>query len=155
MDFDQALARLLQHEGGYSNDPNDAGGETNLGISRRAYPGEDIKGMTRERAALIYRRDYWGPAGCDAAPDALRFELFDMAVNAGVGAAVRALQLAVGANADGVLGPQTLLKLQSANAAWVLRRFQGARLLAYTKAKSWPNFGAGWVARVARNMMEV
>ena len=46
MDFDQAFERVIGHEGGYVNDPRDPGGETKYGISRRAYPGEDIAGMT-------------------------------------------------------------------------------------------------------------
>ncbi|MBI5843910.1 MAG: hypothetical protein HZB23_04475 [Deltaproteobacteria bacterium] len=48
----------MAHEGGYVNDPADPGGETRFGISRRAYPNEDIKALTRERAAEIYYRDY-------------------------------------------------------------------------------------------------
>lgn len=154
MDFEQAFERVLGHEGGYVNDPRDPGGETSFGISRRAYPGEDIAGMTVERARELYRRDYWGPAGCGQVPDALRFELFDMAVNAGVRAAVKALQTAAGADPDGVLGPQTLRRVAMMDPAAALRRLQGARLDAYTRAKAWPAFGAGWVRRVARNMME-
>lgn len=154
MDFDQAFNRLLGHEGGLVDDPRDAGGQTKYGISKRAYPGEDIAGMTIERAGRLYRRDYWGPAGCDAWPGALKFEVFDTAVNMGVGAAIRMLQRAVGAAEDGVIGPQTLMRVQSADPAWVLRRLQGARLDAYTKLKTWPVFGAGWVRRVAKNMME-
>ena len=49
--FDAAMAEVFSHEGGYVNDPRDPGGETNMGISKRSYPNEDIRGMTRERAA--------------------------------------------------------------------------------------------------------
>ena len=56
--FPNCLAIVLKHEGGYVNDPHDPGGETNFGISKRAYPAENIKGMTKARAAEIYRRDY-------------------------------------------------------------------------------------------------
>ena len=65
-DFDAAFTRLLGHEGGLVDHPADPGGLTNWGISQRSYPGEDIRGMTVERARLIYLRDFWGPAGCDA-----------------------------------------------------------------------------------------
>jgi len=44
MSFERAVTHVLLHEGGYSNDPNDPGGETQYGISKRAYPNEDIKG---------------------------------------------------------------------------------------------------------------
>jgi lysozyme family protein len=50
--------------------------------------------MTLERAKTIYKRDYWGPAGCDTVPDGIKFDLFDMAVNSGVKPAVRTLQKA-------------------------------------------------------------
>ena len=98
MNFDAAFLKLLGHEGGYVNHKADPGGETNFGISKRSYPGEDIKGMTVERAKFIYHRDYWGPAGCDAVPDGLRFDLFDMAVNSGV-ISCAVMDAATGANA--------------------------------------------------------
>ena len=82
-DFDRALAFVLKWEGGYTNDPDDPGGETNFGISKRAYPRENIRAMTRERAAELYRRDYWTPAGCEGKPFPLALMLFDTAVNCG------------------------------------------------------------------------
>lgn len=82
--FERSLAFVLKWEGGYTNDPDDPGGETNFGISRRAYPRENIGKMTRERAAEIYRRDYWEPAGCPALPFPLALCVFDTAVNCGV-----------------------------------------------------------------------
>lgn len=154
MTFDEAFERLIGHEGGYVNHPDDPGGETKFGISRRAYPGEDIAGMTLERAKLLYRRDYWGPAGCDAWPDLVKFEVFDMAVNLGVGQAVRILQRAAGTTPDGVIGIQTTMRVQSARPDWLLRRVQGMRLKFYTGLKTFGAFGAGWVNRVADNMLE-
>ena len=154
MNFDQAFERLLGHEGGYVNNPADPGGETNFGISKRDYPGEDIKGMTLDRAKTIYRRDYWGPAGCDAVPDGVRFDLFDFAVNSGVRTAIRALQTAVGETADGVLGPRTLQAIQSTPATRLAARFAAERLLLLTTLATWPAFGRGWVRRVALNLRE-
>ena len=60
--FPAFINRILGHEGGYVNDPQDPGGETNWGISKRSYPGEDIKNLTLDQAAAIYRRDYWDMA---------------------------------------------------------------------------------------------
>uniref|UniRef100_UPI0039E582BF glycosyl hydrolase 108 family protein n=1 Tax=Klebsiella pneumoniae TaxID=573 RepID=UPI0039E582BF len=57
--FDDLIGRVLGHEGGYVNDPRDPGGETQFGISKRAYPNVDIKGLTRETAISIYKRDFW------------------------------------------------------------------------------------------------
>lgn len=152
MNFADAFEKLIGHEGGYVNDPRDPGGETKYGISKRAYPGEDIAGMTLDRAKAIYLRDYWGPAGCDAAPDAAKLDLFDMAVNSGVGAAVKALQRAVGETEDGILGPLTIQAAQSMPALRIVARLNGIRLRKYTELPSWPAFGKGWVRRIAANL---
>lgn len=105
--FQYCLPMVLKHEGGYVNDPKDPGGETNMGISRRAFPREDIKGMTVARAAELYEKHYWIPAKCDQVPPALRPLYFDTAVNCGVATAVRLLQLSLGITADGIFGPKT------------------------------------------------
>ena len=60
--FDEIIEVVLEHEGGYVNDPHDAGGETNFGIAKRWYPDVDIKNLTKEQAKKIYHQDYWSPA---------------------------------------------------------------------------------------------
>ena len=55
--FDHCIELVLGHEGGYVDDPNDAGGETNWGISKRAYKDVDIKNLTKEEAKAIYKKD--------------------------------------------------------------------------------------------------
>ena len=154
MDFDSAFHRLLGHEGGLVNDPRDPGGETKYGISRRSYPGEDIAGMTLERAKAIYLRDFWGPAGCDAVPDGIKFDLFDTAVNSGVRTAARLLQRAVRETEDGIIGPRTLQAAQSMPAPRLVARFNGARLEFMASLSTWPAFGRGWARRIAANLME-
>lgn len=84
-EFRKALGFVLPQEGGYVNDPDDPGGETKWGISKRAYPNEDIKNLTPERACTIYATDYWDACGCDAIPFPLNVAVFDSAVNCGVG----------------------------------------------------------------------
>lgn len=169
MDFDEAFSRLIdsKHEGeSLSLDQNDHGNWTGdavglgqlkgskYGISAASYPGEDIAALTMDRAAALYKRDFWGPAGCDAAPDALKFDLFDMAVNSGPKAAVKSLQMAVGETKDGILGPRTLQAMQSMSPQRVLARFNGARLNYIADAKGWPAFGRDWVKRIAANLLE-
>lgn len=154
MNFDDSFTRLIGHEGGYSKDPRDPGGETKYGISRRAYPGEDISGMTLERAKEIYLRDYWGPAGCDAVPHGVKFDLFDMAVNSGVRAAIRCLQRTCRENEDGVLGPRTLQAVQAMPDSKIIARFNGARLAYMADLPTWPAFGRGWARRVASNLLD-
>lgn len=154
MNFDDAFDALIGNEGGYVNNPADPGGETKYGISKRSYLGEDIKSLTLDRAKAIYLRDYWGPAGCDALPDQLRFQVFDMAVNSGVKPSIKALQLAVGETVDGVLGPLTLQAVQSMPALRLVARFNGARLSQLADLSTWPAFSRGWARRIASNLME-
>lgn len=153
MTFDDAFELLIGHEGGYVNNPADPGGETRFGISKRAYPGEDIKAMTLARAKTLYLRDYWGPAGCDGVPSAIRFDLFDMAVNSGTRAAIKCLQGAAGCAADGVLGPNTLQAVGVLDGARLLARFNGARLQFMTDLPTFATFGKGWARRIASNLL--
>ena len=83
-DFQKSLKFTLKWEGGYVNDPDDPGGETKWGISKRAYPTEDILNLTPERAASLYHRDYWLLSGCDKLPFPYSTVVFDTAVNLGV-----------------------------------------------------------------------
>jgi lysozyme family protein len=155
MTFDEAFAALVKHEGGYINHRADPGGESKYGISKRSYPQLDIAALTVDQARSIYRRDYWGPAGCDAVPDSLKLHLFDCAVNSGVSTAVRMLQRCVGETVDGILGPRTLQAVQSMPAPRLLARFNGQRLALMADLPTWPSFGRGWARRIAANLQEV
>jgi len=84
MSFDQAVRFVLEREGGYSADAVDPGGETNFGISKRAYPDLDIRHLTQEGAVAIYKRDYFLAAGCDLLTPGMALVVFDSAVNCGV-----------------------------------------------------------------------
>ncbi len=154
MNFDEAFEHVIGNEGGYVNDPRDPGGETKFGISKRSYPGEDIAGLTLARAKELYRRDFWGPAGCEQWPEAVRFDVFDMAVNAGVKASIKMLQRCVGADDDGVIGRQTIAAVQNfdTNPEALARKFTAQRIRHYTSLKTWPVFGAGWMNRIAANL---
>lgn len=153
MNFDAAFERLIGHEGGYTAGVGDPGGETKFGISKRSYPREDIKNLTLEQAKVIYRKDFWGAAGVDGLPDSIKFDVFDTAVNSGVGTAVRTLQKAVGVEADGALGPVTLQACNYMPATRLVARFNGARLLLMTELVIWPKFGRGWARRIASNLL--
>jgi lysozyme family protein len=82
--FYEALKFTIPHEGGYVNDPDDVGGETKWGISKKAHPELDIPNLTPEQAAEIYYRDYWVPAGCSPLDTPLSTLVFDTAVLFGV-----------------------------------------------------------------------
>ena len=154
MNFDIAFERLIGHEGGYVDHPADPGGRTKYGITQRSYPNEDIRNMTLERAKDIYRRDFWWAAGCDTVPDAVKFDLFDMAVNSGVKPAIKTLQRAVGVDDDGVIGPVTMQAMNDMHPARFVARFNGYRLRLMSSLPNWPAFGRGWANRIATNLIE-
>lgn len=156
MTFDEAFERLIKHEGGYVNHPDDPGGETNWGITLRTARAEDYTGtmraLTRAQAKEIYRTAYWGRARAEQYDPAIGFQVFDAAVNHGIGNAARFLQRAVGVADDGAIGAITVAAIRAMTVTDVLSRFQAERLDFYTKLSGWPSFGKGWVQRVVGNL---
>lgn len=156
MNFDQAFERLIAHEGGYVNHPDDPGGETNWGITKRVAMengySDNMRYLTRDQAKNIYRTAYWNRARADQYDGAIGFQLFDAAVNHGIGNASRFLQRAVGVADDGVIGPLTIKAVNSMNVTDVLARFNAERLDFYTKLSTWPTFGKGWARRIVGNL---
>lgn len=150
MNFDQAFTRLLGNEGSYSNNPADPGGETNFGISKRSYPDVDVANLTQDGAKAIYLRDFWNPVG-DADP-AIKFQVFDFAVNSGISTAIRKLQAAIGVADDGHWGPLSAAKLAATDKNDVLMRFIAQRLRFWTSLSTWPSFGKGWANRAATDL---
>ena len=150
--FDQCFDKLIVSEGGYNNVPSDPGGETNFGISKRAYPQVDIKNLTRDSAKEIYKRDYWDRAQCDKLPPALAYLIFDAAVNSGIGQAIRFLQRALGVADDGVMGALTVSAIQRVDAESVCARFLGQRLDFMTRLSTFDVFGKGWARRIAEQL---
>lgn len=101
--FNKAMEFTLKWEGGYVNDPADPGGETNFGISKRAYPTLDIKNLTMKDIYGIYFFDYWRPLKLDQYDEATAVALFDTAVNVGVNRVRRWLGELPVVSADAVL----------------------------------------------------
>ena len=119
--FNSAMEVVFKHEGGYVNHPNDPGGETNYGITKRSYPELDIKNLTKEQAKTIYYTDYWKKFGFDRIEDCkIATKVFDMGVNMGGHTAIKLLQSALGlinqeVTVDGLIGPQTLGAIEESN----------------------------------------
>lgn len=156
MNFDTAFDRLIGHEGGYSNHPDDPGGETMWGVTiavarANGYSGR-MRDMPREVAKAIYRAQYWTKVQADAMPFAVAFQVFDAAVNHGTGQAAKFLQRAVGVADDGIIGPKTLAAVAARGAASILLAFNAEREQFYTDLKTWPSFGKGWSRRVVANL---
>jgi lysozyme family protein len=155
--FDAAIEVVLQKELGYVCDPDDAGGETCFGISKRSYPNVDIKNLTREGASDIYRRDYWQPI-YEAIPDqALATKIFELTVHCGIEAGVKMVQRALRGlgdpvvSVDGRFGPQTLqaVKLVSSRALLAAIRVKQCRhyLDIVGANPSQKRFFVGWIRR--------
>lgn len=145
-----AINHTLELEGGYVNDPNDSGGVTKYGISKKAYPDLDIPNLTLAQAMEIYRRDYWERCKCDYIPDALSVAVFDFAVNSGIKTAIKKLQIALGVTADGIIGNQTVGACNRLPIKKVLDDYMDLRLDYLMSLKSWKHFGKGWGNRVER-----
>jgi lysozyme family protein len=165
MNYDEAFARVIGHEGKFQNDPYDRGnwttgtvGEginkgTKFGISAMSYPHLDIRSLTLQEAKDIYYRDFWLRAGGDNFHDAVVYQLFDSAINHGVGNAIRILQRALDVADDGGIGPVTMRAYKLTEIDDVLHRFNARRLQFFTSLSSFKKWGAGWTNRVADNML--
>jgi lysozyme family protein len=142
----------MGNEGGYVNNPNDPGGETNWGISKRSYPNLDIANLTRDQAAQIYYTDLWTPLNGDTLADGVAFQLFDFAVNSGIQTAIRAYQRALGVADDGHLGPLSLAASNSMPTYKQIMCILAERLDFMRKLNAWSTFGSGWAGRVATDL---
>jgi lysozyme family protein len=155
MNFDEAFDRLIESEGGYVSNPKDPGGETRFGVTiavarANGYQGP-MKDLPLEFSKNLYRGKYWAPIKAEQLPQALRFEVFDAAVNSGVGQAVKWLQRAVGTAEDGIIGPATIAASNAAG-PHLAANYDGIRLEFMTDLKNWPTFSRGWAKRIASNL---
>jgi lysozyme family protein len=150
--FTRAIERVLAHEGGFVDNPDDPGGKTRWGISQRAYPYLDIDTLTRDQAIVLYRRDAWTPIRGDALPEAVAFQVLDAAVNHGVLRAVGWLQQTLGVRVDGVVGPATRAAAADVDPVALIFAYNAARLEFYARLRTFPTFGRGWTRRIAANL---
>lgn len=119
-DFNRAIDFTLKWEGGYVFNPQDPGGETNFGISKRSYPWLNIATLTEQHAMLIYYIDYWKDLDKYSWPK--NCILFDIGVMTGVAHASTFREL----------DPAKILVMQYKYLANI---------------NSFPTFGRGWVRR--------
>ncbi len=155
--FAECLVRVLKHEGGYSNHPNDPGGPTMYGITIndvRKYvkpdaSAADVKNLSLDIAKKIYKEKYWDAVSGDDLPSGIDYAVFDFGVNSGVSRSAKYLQTLVGVTTDGIIGPITLAAASKKSAATVAAQLCDARLAFLKGIKTWPTFGAGWGRRVA------
>jgi lysozyme family protein len=123
--FENAIGRVLENEGGYCNDPDDPGGETNFGICKRSYPNLDIKNLTKDDAIAVYRRDFWRFSGINDQQVATK--VFDTYVNMRHDA-IKLAQEILGITQDGLYGRNTEYTLNQQDPQVFLRLYR-ARLV--------------------------
>ena len=155
--FDAALKAILHHEGGFSDHPQDPGGMTNLGVTKRVWEewvGHEVdektmRGLTPEIVGPMYKVKYWDKIKGDDLPAGVDYCVFDAAVNSGPGRAVKWLQGCVGVDQDGGIGPKTLAAVAAFDPKELVEDYAKRRLSFLMDLKTWPTFGKGWGRRVA------
>ena len=154
--FEKCLEHLLRSEGGYSDHPQDPGGRTNLGVTQdvwedwidRAVSEDEMKALTPNKVAPLYRELYWDRIKGDKLPSGVDYVVFDAAVNSGVSRAAKWLQTTVGSVADGAIGEQTLKLVMLTNPQMLIDKYSAIRLEFLKGRSTWPTFGKGWERRV-------
>lgn len=177
-EFDKAFNNTMGHEGGYSNDPDDAGGETYRGISRKYHPNwegwviiDDTK-PNIDSAVLdpyvrsFYKNFYWNPNRLDEFPQEVSDEIFDTGVNMGVKEAAKFFQRSLNylnRNStlypdlvdDGLIGGKTISAFSSLPKQdlvillTMMNVLQGQHYMEYmTKSPTQEKYARGWFNRV-------
>lgn len=177
MTFEEALKLVGLAEGAYTNDPDDSGGETICGISRKNNPDSKIwemidtwksRGTTDAKALdktartnpefmsmveAIYRGKYWNACHCDKIHELYRYPMFSCAVNCGPSVAIALLQKALGIKTDGIYGIKTARAVYESIPTETLERFYNAWSEYYDKIvqKNPTNakYLKGWKNRIA------
>ncbi len=177
-DFNEAFNKTMGHEGGYVNDPDDAGGETYRGIARRYNPqweGWDLIDDTKPNidgvqldpyVRKFYEERYWDVNLLDEFPQSVANEMFDTGVNMGIGRAAKFLQeslnylnrnegLFMDLVVDGDIGPASmngLMALKPDDEAILLTMLnvcQGRHYMEYMKkSPTQEKYARGWFKRV-------
>jgi lysozyme family protein len=170
-DFTTAYQMLLSHEGGYVKDPDDPGGETYRGVARKIWSkweGWDIVDMLKNQRGFpanleknqelqgmiehFYRINFWDKVKGDKIDDQeVAASIFDFGVNAGLRTSSGLAQMVIGAKTDGIIGPNTLKKLNEFDADHFLAAFTVAKIARYVniikRRPSSRKYLYGWVRR--------
>ena len=155
--FAEALQHVLKHEGGFVNHPEDPGGMTNLGVTKKVWEewvGHEVdektmRNLRPEIVAPMYKVKFWDKIKGDNLPTGVDYVVFDAAVNSGPGRAAKWLQACVGVDADGDIGPKTLAAVKAFDANQLIEDYAKRRLSFLMDLKTWQTFGKGWTRRVA------
>tara|TARA_R110000751_G_scaffold300355_1_gene412055 strand:+ start:865 stop:1326 length:462 start_codon:yes stop_codon:yes gene_type:complete len=146
----------MKHEGGYVNHPNDPGGETMYGVTKRVAQAHgyfgDMRKLPKSTAKAITEKSYYKAVKGDQLDRLIAWQLTDAAYNHGNRQAVKFLQRAVGVTADGLIGPRTLAAVAEMDKNDVVFLFLAERLEFFTNLRIWQTFGKGWARRIVGNL---
>ena len=145
-DYQRALQEYaIPNEKGYVNNMNDPGGETNMGISKRYHPNEDIKNLTRERANALLYNEVWNWNGINKLPREIRGFVFDHGIRTSPQNAIETTHRALGINPVGdIIGNTTLNLLQHTNYEDFLHKYQNLVREQDKNNANYNYFGTGW-----------
>lgn len=156
--YDEALRKVLVHEGGYINHPSDPGGPTNYGITLAVYrqfvkadaTALDVRRMPLSAAKAIYKARYWDKMRCDDLPPGVDYCTFDYGVNSGVGRAPKVLKRVLGLDAGNAsVTVETIAAARRRDSKAIINAICDERLRFLKALRTWPTFGVGWSRRVA------
>src|SRR5690348_4017146 len=157
--FDTCLDFTLKAEGGYSDNPADSGGPTNMGITLATYRqwsdnpnlgALQVQDMSERTARAIYRSLYWNPLRADALPAGVDLSVFDMGVNAGIWGSARLLQRAlgfIGEEVDGCVGAESLDAAAKCDPRTLVIDLAARQAADYRSLAGFSTFGTGWLNR--------
>jgi len=156
--FDKIIDKIIEIEGGYVNDPDDPGGETKYGISKRSYPKVNIKKLTKEKAAAIYKKDWWDKLGLDDFDYVLAAKILNHTIHIGIQPGIKCLQRALNCASledsplveDGILGSKTkdvYFELNAYTDDTPILTSYASELACYYRFLNKPKYIKGWLKR--------
>jgi lysozyme family protein len=154
--YDEALRRVLAHEGGYTDHPSDPGGPTNFGITIHDFrkyvkanaTAGDVRRMDVATAKDIYRAKYWNALRCDELPAGLDYAMFDYGVNSGTARAPKVLHRLLGMGEGTRITDATIAAAARHDPASLIGRLCDERFAFLKSLRTWPVFGKGWGRRL-------
>lgn len=155
--FDKCLKPLLEDEGGNDDDPHDPGGRTSRGIIQSEYNHyrhahsliqRDVWSASDAEVSDIYKTEYWDVLQCEFMPAGVDYCVFDYGVNSGISRSAKVLQRIVGAEVDGIVGPETVRMVSGMPSENIINVMSAERLSFLEHLGTWGRYGRGWSRRV-------
>ena len=154
--FQQSIDAMLVSEGGFSNNPKDPGGMTNLGVTKTVWEGwtghdateQTMRNLSTADVTPLYKKKYWDAVQGDALPSGVDYCVFDTAVNSGAGRSIKLLQRSIGVTEDGFLGPNSLAAILVSDVGSLIDKYCAARNEFLQSLSTFETFGKGWTNRV-------